>query len=93
VAGTNILLGESALAQEPKLCPNCPMKGWWNEAKQRIRDRQYIQNGDDISPLKICMELRRIIVEQDLEPCPFYPLTETLIPVRRQKHAKQTTLI
>jgi len=80
---------------EPKLCPNCPYKGWWNEAKQRIRDRQYIQNGDDIAPLKICMELRVIIRELDLEPCPYYPASEVLAPFPEKpkpKYAKQTTL-
>jgi len=76
------------------------MRKWLKEAEQRIRSRQYIKNGDDISALKVCIELRAIIIEEGLESCPHYPKSEMIVPLPPKldlnqqpiKHAKQTRL-
>lgn len=65
--------------KEPKLCPDCPMKGWVEEAKRRIRERGYKLNfNNEASNLKLCMELRRISKEKWLAPCPHFPESESM---------------
>lgn len=57
---------------EPKLCSNCPLtKAWRDEALKRIRERQIIQNGDEPSALKVCIERRMILSELGLS-CPHF---------------------
>lgn len=63
-----------------KLCPDCPMRGWISEAVKRIKDRRFIRsNSDPPSSLKVCIELRKIRKELDLDSCPYYPESETLL--------------
>lgn len=66
--------------KEPQLCPDCPFKFYWDEAKQRIKERGYGLNCSvEISALKVCMEVRRLAAERLVGAyCPHYPRSETL---------------
>jgi hypothetical protein len=70
---------------EPKLCPNCPAKAWISDVIKRLKAKEMVKTGDKPSPLKICMELRKIIKELGLNPCPYYPTTETLLIWQKAK--------
>jgi hypothetical protein len=64
---------------EPKLCPNCPAKAWISDVIKELKEKEIIKTGEKPSALKICMELRKIIKELGLQPCPYFPYTETLL--------------
>ena len=65
--------------REAKLCPNCPLgKAWIDIAIKRIKERQYTTEKEEPTPLKICIELRTIVKELGVEPCPYYPETESI---------------
>jgi hypothetical protein len=64
---------------EPKLCPDCPASAWIPEVIKQLKAKEVIKTGEKPSALKICMELRKIIKELGLQPCPYYPTTETLL--------------
>jgi hypothetical protein len=64
---------------EPKLCPDCPAKAWVSDVIKELKAKEIIKTDEKPSALKICMELRKIIRELGLNPCPYYPYTETLL--------------
>ena len=64
---------------EPKLCPDCPASAWIPDVIKELKEKEIIKTGEKPSALKICMELRRIIKELGLQPCPYFPYTETLL--------------
>jgi hypothetical protein len=64
---------------EPKLCSDCPASAWIPDVIKQLKAKEVIKTGEKPSTLKICMLLRRIIRELGLNPCPFYPSTETLL--------------
>jgi hypothetical protein len=64
---------------ELKLCPDCPASAWIPEVIKQLKAKEVIKTGEKPSPLKICMELRKIIKELGLQPCPYFPYTETLL--------------
>ena len=69
------------MKQEPKLCPDCPLKGWIPEVKQRLKDKQMTRIKDDPSNLRICMELRKLAKEYRFGPpwtCQYYPESEDM---------------
>jgi hypothetical protein len=57
---------------EPKLCPDCPASGWIPEVIKELKAKEMVKTGEKPSALKICMELRKIIKELGLQPCPYY---------------------
>jgi hypothetical protein len=70
---------------EPKLCPDCPASAWIPEVIKQLKAKEVIKTGEKPSALKICMELRKIIRELGLNPCPYYPYTETLLIWQKAK--------
>jgi len=64
--------------EEPKLCPDCPLKGWVQEAKAGIKEKQFIRVKDEPTNLRICMELRKIAREIGLG-CEYYPESESML--------------
>jgi hypothetical protein len=64
---------------ELKLCEDCPAKPWIPEVIKDLKAKALIKTGEKPSALKICMELRKIIRELGLQPCPYFPYTETLL--------------
>jgi len=64
---------------ELKLCPNCPAKVWIPLAIRELKAKEIIKTDEKPPALKICMELRKIIKKLGLSPCPYYPVTETLL--------------
>jgi len=56
---------------EPQLCPDCPFKHWWAEARQNLLDKQRLKTKEEPRNLKVCMELRRIAVTHGKE-CPYF---------------------
>jgi len=62
-----------------ELCPDCPASAWIPEAIKKLKAKEIIKTDEKPSPLKICMELRKIIRELGLNSCPYYPTTETLL--------------
>jgi hypothetical protein len=63
---------------EPKLCPDCPARGWIPDMIKRLKEKEIIKTGQKPSTLKICMELRKIIKDLGLPSCPYYPESENL---------------
>jgi hypothetical protein len=63
---------------EPKLCPYCPARGWIPDVTKRLKKKEIIKTNEKPSTLKTCMELRKIIKDLDLPPCPHYPENENL---------------
>jgi hypothetical protein len=57
---------------ELKLCEDCPAKPWIPEVIKDLKAKALIKTGEKPSALKICMELRKIIRELGLNPCPYY---------------------
>ena len=64
---------------EPKLCPNCPAKAWFDYVIKVLKDQQYTMEKTEPTPFKVCQELRRIIPMLNLPPCPHYPETESIL--------------
>jgi hypothetical protein len=64
---------------EPKLCPNCPASAWIPDVIKQLKAKEMIKTGEKPSPLKICMELRKIIRELGLNSCPYYPESENIL--------------
>lgn len=57
---------------ELKLCPDCPAKAWIAEVIKQLKQKEIIKTNEKPSALKICIELRKIIKEWNLNPCPYY---------------------
>jgi hypothetical protein len=70
---------------ELKLCPDCPASAWIPDVIKQLKAKEMVKTGEKPSTLKICMELRRIIKELGLNPCPYFPYTETLLIWQKAK--------
>jgi hypothetical protein len=49
-----------------------------HQAIKRIKEREIIKTKRKPSAFKICMELRKLSRELDLDPCPQFPKSETI---------------
>jgi len=61
--------------QEPRLCPNCPLRPWLSEVKKE----SWTNEPNNEIDLKLCMRLRALsITNPRLPKCPYYPKTEDM---------------
>jgi len=71
------------MASDMQLCPDCPFRWRWEKAKENLRRKQWLRVKDDPSALKVCMELRRMALEEG-EMCDPYK-NETLAAAEAKK--------